>query len=117
VATLDVTADHQQPYGLVHGGVYCSMIEAAASIGAAHWAINEGYAGAVGVSNSTDFLRSVRRGQLIVVAEPIHRGRRQQLWQASITEASNDKLVSRGQVRLHNLDDPEVVGGLAPRAT
>jgi uncharacterized protein (TIGR00369 family) len=117
VATLVVAADHQQPYGLVHGGIYCSMIEAAASVGAAYWAINEGYTGAVGVSNTTDFLRPVRTGRLVVVTEPIHRGRRQQLWQASVTQASDERLVSRGQVRLQNLDDPAAVGGLEPRAT
>lgn len=117
MATLDVTAKHQQPYGLVHGGIYCAMIEAVASVGAAFWAVNEGYAGAVGVSNTTDFLRSVRSGRLVVVTEPVHRGRRQQLWQASITQESDDKLVSRGQVRLQNLDDPAAVGGLEPGST
>ena len=33
----DVTPDLHQPYGIVHGGVHCSLVESAASIGAALW--------------------------------------------------------------------------------
>jgi acyl-coenzyme A thioesterase PaaI-like protein len=36
-------------------------------------------------------------------AEPIHRGRRQQLWVVTITDDS-DRVVARGQVRLQNLE-------------
>ena len=117
VASLEITPSHQQLYGIVHGGIYCTLIEAAASTGGACWAVTQGFAGAVGVSNTTDFLRSVRTGRLLVEAEPIHRGRRQQLWQATITRESDGKLAARGQVRLHNLDDPEAVGGTTPDAT
>lgn len=115
VATLDVAITHLQPYGLVHGGIHCAVIEATTSVGAAYWAITEGLAGAVGVSNTTDFLRPVRGGALEVEATPIHRGRRQQLWQATVH--NDGRLVARGQVRLHNLDDPAAVGGLTPPTT
>jgi len=117
VASLDVTPSHQQPYGLVHGGIHCSLIEATASAGAAYWAITQGFLGAVGVSNTTDFLRPVRTDRLLVEATPIHRGRRQQLWQVTVTRESDGKLAARGQVRLQNLDDASAVGGLAPVAT
>jgi len=117
VASLEITTKHQQPYGLVHGGVHCAVIEATASVGAAYWAITQGLVGAVGVSNTTDFLRSVRSDRLLVEATPIHRGRRQQLWLATVTRESDGKLAARGQVRLHNLDDAQPVGGLTPEAT
>jgi uncharacterized protein (TIGR00369 family) len=113
-ASLEVATIHQQPYGLVHGGLYCTMIEAVVSIGAAYWARQQGMVGAVGVSNTTDFLRPVRRGRLVVAATPIHQGRTQQLWQAVVTRDSDGKPVARGQVRLHNLEDPGVIGGLMP---
>ena len=29
---IDLTSDHHQPFGLVHGGVYCSVIEACEDI-------------------------------------------------------------------------------------
>jgi acyl-coenzyme A thioesterase PaaI-like protein len=35
-------------------------------------------------------------------ATPIHRGRRQQLWLVTITDA-DQRVVARGQVRLQNL--------------
>ena len=36
---------HHQPYGVVHGGVYCTLIETLASTGAAIWAMENGMAG------------------------------------------------------------------------
>lgn len=94
---------HQQPYGVVHGGVYCTLIETLASTGAALWAMENGMAGCVGVSNQTDFLRATTDGVLIGAATPIHRGRTQQLWQVAVTREDDGKLVARGQVRLQNI--------------
>ena len=98
-----VIADiHHQPYGVVHGGVYCTLIETLASSGAALWAMANGMAGCVGVSNQTDFIRATTEGVLIGSATPIHRGRTQQLWQVAVTREDDGKLVARGQVRLQN---------------
>ena len=98
---------HQQPYGVVHGGVYCTLIETLASAGAALWAMENGMAGAVGVSNQTDFIRATSDGVLIGSATPIHRGRTQQLWQVEVTREDDAKLVARGQVRLQNVTSTE----------
>lgn len=95
-----VTPDHHQPYGLVHGGVYCSVIETAASLGGALWLGERGQV--VGVNNTTDFLRAVREGTLVATGTPVHRGRLQQLWLVEIRDDS-DRIVARGQVRLQNL--------------
>lgn len=95
-----VRPELHQPYGIQHGGVYCSVVETAASLGAGFWLGERGRV--VGVANQTDFLRSVREGELIAVGTPIHRGRSQQLWQVEITD-DQDRLVARGQVRLQNL--------------
>jgi uncharacterized protein (TIGR00369 family) len=103
VGAIDAGESHHQPLGLVHGGVYASLVETLASTGAALWAIEQGMAGVVGVSNSTDFLRAHRRGPLTGTATPIHRGRTQQLWLVEVTRDSDGKLVARGQVRLQNL--------------
>ena len=100
VVQWDVTPDHHQPYGILHGGVYCAAVETAASWGAALWYGERGKV--VGVSNTTDFLRSVRDGRLTATATPVHRGRSQQLWQVEVTDAAT-RLVARGQVRLQNL--------------
>jgi uncharacterized protein (TIGR00369 family) len=99
VAAWDVRPDMHQPYGILHGGVHCSVIETVASYGAALW-FSDGQV--VGVSNQTDFLRAVREGRLTATATPIHRGRLQQLWLVEIRDRT-DRTVARGQVRLQNL--------------
>ena len=95
-----VTPDHHQPYGIVHGGVYCAAVETAASMGAAAWFGDRGTV--VGVSNHTDFLRAASDGRMTAVATPIHRGRLQQLWLVEISD-DDGRLVARGEVRLQNL--------------
>ncbi len=111
-ARIEVTDHHKQPYGILHGGVLCSMVETLASVGAATWAMAEGMAGVVGVHNATDFLRSTRDGTIFGEATPIHRGRSQQLWQVAITLNDTDRLLARGQVRLHNLQQADAIGGI-----
>lgn len=100
-----------QPYGIVHGGVYCSLVESAASIAAATWFASSsgGQGNVVGVANHTNFIRAVREGTLTVTATPVQRGRRQQLWQVDIVDDS-DRLVARGEVRLANLDSADTLG-------
>ncbi len=111
VLTLEIDERHRQPYGLVHGGIYCLLAETAASVGAATYAMEHDMNGAVGVSNSTDFYRSMREGTIRAVATPIHRGRSQQVWQVEMSDPAEDRLLSLAQVRLHNLIDPTVIGG------
>ena len=102
-----INENHHQPYGVVHGGVYCTLIETLASTGAALWAMESGLAGCVGVSNQTDFIRATTEGVLIGSATPIHRGRTQQLWQVTVTRENDGKLVARGQVRLQNVESTD----------
>ena|SRR5215210_4598883 len=96
---------HHQPWGIVHGGLYTTLIETYATTGAFE-AVKDHGQQAVGVSNATDFLRPHRSGRLGVVAVPIQQGRTQQLWQVEIRRPEDDKLVARGQVRLQNIDAP-----------
>jgi uncharacterized protein (TIGR00369 family) len=105
--TISIGEMHHQPYGVVHGGVYCTLVETLASTGAALWAIQNGMAGCVGVSNQTDFIRATSEGVLVGTATPIHRGRTQQLWQVTVVRAEDGKLVARGQVRLQNITSTE----------
>lgn len=100
VARWEVRPDQLQPYGLVHGGVHCAVIETVASFAGGLWYGERGQV--VGVSNQTDFLRAVSSGTLTATGAPVHRGRLQQLWVVEIRDA-NERLVARGQVRLQNL--------------
>jgi uncharacterized protein (TIGR00369 family) len=97
-----------QPYGIVHGGVYCAMVETAASVAAASWLGDKGQV--VGVANHTNFIRATREGtSLTVTATPVQRGRTQQLWQVDIQDDA-ERLVARGEVRLANLATADVIG-------
>ncbi len=104
-ARLLADPKHHQPYGILHGGVYCSIVEGVASYGAGQVARARGQRGVVGVSNSTEFLRSHSEGELVIQGEPIHVGRGTQLWGVDIRRRSDHRLVARGQVRFHVLDE------------
>ena len=112
VATLEVSERHHQGYGIVHGGVYCSVVETLASIGAALHASRHGSAVA-GLENSTSFIRSVREGKVTATATPITRGRRSQLWQVEIL-TEDGKLVATGKVRLHVFQPDDDIAGEKP---
>jgi 1,4-dihydroxy-2-naphthoyl-CoA hydrolase len=103
--TGSVAADerHHQPWGLVHGGLYTTVIETFATTGAFEAVKDQGMQ-AVGVSNLTDFVRPHRDGRLAVEATAIHQGRSQQLWQVEIRRPEDRKLIARGQVRLQNIE-------------
>jgi uncharacterized protein (TIGR00369 family) len=93
---------HHQSWGIVHGGHYAAAVETFATFGA-YQAVKDSGQQAVGVANSTDFLRPHRAGRLDVVATAVHQGRTQQLWEVELRRPEDDKLVARGQVRLQNI--------------
>ena len=90
VASLAITEQHVQPYGLPHGGVYCALGETTCSIGAAFSVLAEGR-GAVGVENTTRFLKACRVGaRLTVDARPVEDPAlpaNRRVWEAVITDA------------------------------
>ncbi len=101
VAEWTASEKHHQPYGIVHGGVYCSVVETLASIGSSVWFGDRGKV--VGVSNSTDFYRAVSTGDMVSTAVPIHQGRSQQVWVVETHDAEG-RLIARGQLRVQNLE-------------
>ena len=107
VFTCPIRPVLHQPYGIVHGGVYCSIVETAASVAAAIWLGDQG--NVVGVNNSTNFIRATREGTLTATATPLQRGRTQQLWQVAIVD-DDDRLVAHGQVRLANIRNADQLG-------
>jgi 1,4-dihydroxy-2-naphthoyl-CoA hydrolase len=106
---VPVTAQLMQPYGLVHGGVYAAIIETIASVGAAMVAMPRGQT-AVGLENTTSFLRAVRSGKLIGIARPLHRGRATQVWEAEI-RGDDGKVAATGRVRMLCLEPGAKIAG------
>ena len=75
-AELQIHDKLLQPWGIVHGGVYCSIVEGLASLSGQVWLSDHGGGHVVGVNNNTDFLRAISAGTVTAVSTPIHRGRR-----------------------------------------
>ena len=98
---LQLGPEHHTPWGVVHGGVYTAAVESAASVGASTAVRDQGQV-AVGLTNTTHFLRPVTRGRVTVEAAPLSQGRTQQLWRVDITDEAG-KLVAHGEVRLQNV--------------
>jgi uncharacterized protein (TIGR00369 family) len=107
VLRCEVKPTMLQPYGIVHGGAYCALVESAASIAAGTWFRGRGQV--VGVANHTNFVRATRAGTLTATATPVQRGRTQQLWQVDIVD-DTDRLVAKGEVRLANVTDADRLG-------
>lgn len=106
VGHVEVDERHHQPYGLVHGGVWCSIVEQFGSV-AAGAAVRDDGKLVVGVSNTTDFLRPVRHGRIDVVATPVQRGRLQHLWLVEMRREDGE-LVARGHLRAQVIDPERV---------
>lgn len=101
VMRLEVGPHLEQPFGILHGGVYCTLVESSASMGAGAWYATRGHV--VGMANQTDFLHPVRGGTVTATATPVHQGRTTQLWEVQIRD-QDERLVARGQVRIANLE-------------
>lgn len=109
VGAWSVEPHHHQPYGLVHGGVYAAFIESTCSIGCALDARERGQS-VVGLENHTSLLRAVREGTLTCTATPVAKGRRSQVWEASVRDDSG-RLVASGRMRLLCLEPGAEVAG------
>ncbi len=107
VASFEVTPQLQQPYGILHGGVLCSVVETVGSVAGAVWWGDRGHV--VGTANHTNFLRAVREGTLTATGLPVHRGRTQQLWEVTIHD-DQDRLVAKGELRVANLSSADGLG-------
>lgn len=96
---LVVDKRHLQPTGIVNGGLYCVIGETLASIAA----VAASGKPAVGMSNYTDLLGSVREGEAIrAVAEPVHVGKRTHLWRVEMSHG--DKLAAVTNLKLMVLE-------------
>jgi 1,4-dihydroxy-2-naphthoyl-CoA hydrolase len=84
-ARIAVRDELKQPAGLLHGGVYASMAESMASFGTALGVYEQGDQ-AMGLSNSTSFLRPVTDGVVHACATRVHRGRTTWLWDVRFSD-------------------------------
>ncbi len=84
-AEVAVREEIKQPAGLVHGGVYASIAESMASL-ATHVAVFAQGEMAMGMSNSTSFLRPITAGTIHARAVRLHRGRTTWVWDVQFSD-------------------------------
>jgi 1,4-dihydroxy-2-naphthoyl-CoA hydrolase len=84
-AQVTVREEIKQPAGLVHGGVYAAVAESLASIATAVAVLGEGNT-AMGLSNSTSFLRPITAGVIHARATRLHKGRTTWVWDVAFSD-------------------------------
>jgi 1,4-dihydroxy-2-naphthoyl-CoA hydrolase len=84
-AEVPVRAELKQPMGLIHGGVYAAIAESLASLATAFAVASDGDT-AMGLSNSTSFLRPITEGMIHARATRLHRGRTTWVWDVNFSD-------------------------------
>jgi 1,4-dihydroxy-2-naphthoyl-CoA hydrolase len=104
-AQLAVRDELKQPAGLIHGGVYASMAESMTSLATALAVYETGHT-AMGLSNSTSFLRPITEGIVHASATRLHRGRTTWVWDVRFSDdAEHTCAVTRMTIAVRPLPD------------
>lgn len=97
VVELTITEDHIQPWGITNGGVYASLGESAGSFSGY---IASGGGAVMGTTNSTNFLRPSKPGDVVrSTSRAIYTGRTSQLWRIDHVLAATGKLCATTELR------------------
>jgi 1,4-dihydroxy-2-naphthoyl-CoA hydrolase len=84
-ARIELRDELRQPYGIMHGGVYSSLIESLCSYATAAAVYADGMI-AMGQSIEVSFVRPVTSGHAEARAVARHRGRTTWVWQVEILD-------------------------------
>ncbi len=84
-AEVQVRDEIKQPMGLVHGGLYASIAESMASLATAAAVLDEGKM-AMGMANSTSFLRPITTGTVHAHGRRLHGGRTTWVWDVTFSD-------------------------------
>ena len=84
-AQVAVREELKQAAGLVHGGLYAAVAESMASLATALVVLPDGEM-AMGLSNSTSFLRPITQGVVHACATRLHRGRTTWVWDVRFSD-------------------------------
>jgi uncharacterized protein (TIGR00369 family) len=97
-ARIAVDKSHLQPYGIVHGGVYCSLAESLTSA-ATYLAVKDEGKIAMGQANDTSVLRPMREGTVTATAVARHRGSTTWIWDVELKD-DEDRLVALSRMTI-----------------
>jgi 1,4-dihydroxy-2-naphthoyl-CoA hydrolase len=102
---LPVREELLQPFGIVHGGAFSSVIEGLCSV-ATFLAVYEDGMVAMGQSINVSFLRPISGGTANLEARARHRGRSTWVWECEIRD-DDGKLCVLGQMTIAVRARPE----------
>jgi uncharacterized protein (TIGR00369 family) len=108
---IELAEKHLQPFGIVHGGVYSSLVDAA-GFWACYTLSAEG-AGMTTVELKLNYLAPIQSGKMIGLGESIKVGRNLALGQARV-ESDQGQLLAHGTVTLMILPDLKLGDGQLP---
>ncbi|UCE55099.1 MAG: PaaI family thioesterase [Desulfobacterales bacterium] len=91
---IDLAQKHLQPFGYVHGGVFASIIDAAA-FWALYYDIDEKDAGATTVDLKLNYLAPAQSGKLIAKGRRIKMGKTLGYAEAEVSD-ENEKILAHG---------------------
>jgi 1,4-dihydroxy-2-naphthoyl-CoA hydrolase len=97
-ARVEARAELLQPFGLMHGGVYSTLVESVCSRATALAVLGEGNA-AMGQSINVSFMRAIREGIAEVKARARHRGSTTWVWEAEVVD-SEDRTCALAQMTI-----------------
>ncbi|MFI4985267.1 MAG: PaaI family thioesterase [Solirubrobacterales bacterium] len=102
---VEVREELKQAAGLLHGGVYAAIAESMASLATALAVAPDGNV-AMGLSNSTSFLRPITEGVVHAHATRLHRGRTTWVWDVRFSDdADRTCAVTRMTIAVRPLPD------------
>jgi uncharacterized protein (TIGR00369 family) len=88
----------KQPFGLVHGGVFSTLVESICSRATAIQVFTDGMV-ATGQSLDISFLRPITDGSVTVTARVRHRGRTSWVWEAEVKD-DGDRLCALARMTI-----------------
>jgi len=109
VVELNISNEHLNPFGGLHGGVYASAIDTAA-YWAAYCEVDEN-AGLVSIDLKVDYLAATNTGKLIIKGRSLKIGRTMCLAEATILDR-NDKWLAHGSSKLMVTKDLQAMGDI-----
>lgn len=104
---VEVQKKHLQPFGMVHGGVCASLVDASV-----YWAVYAGFERAVGLTTMDlrlNYLAPVKEGKMIAKGRSIKTGKTVCLGEATI-EDDNGRLLSHGTSTLMVVESLKIRG-------
>jgi uncharacterized protein (TIGR00369 family) len=97
-ARVEVRRELLQPFGLMHGGVFATLVESVCSRSTALAVLGDGMA-AMGQTISLNFVRPVLEGWAEARARARHRGRTTWVWEAEVVD-SEDRVCAVAQMTI-----------------